>query len=143
MEELSIVPWNSVDAYGMHEMIQEYSAYSEACKPLDFLGAPDTNLYGVICAGRIIGVLRYSYNLYRECHGMIGISIRPCERNRGYGTDLLCKIKKQAAKHGKVLTACIDINNKSSISAFQKAGWGETGRKFEWKGSRTAVEYST
>lgn len=128
------------------EMLKEYAENNEECKPMNFKDDPNTLLMAVMNdEDKLVGVVRFTTKLWHECHGNVGVSIRPSERNKGYGRDVLSSmklfIKAMANRFRFKPKACIDEKNEVSIRLFEEAGWVRTGRKFDWKMNRKAVEF--
>ena len=80
--------------------------------------------YWLICQNRIVGTcnLRHELNDFlREFGGHVGFSVRPSERNKGYGTQMLRFVLKKAQELGImcVLVTC-DDNNIASAQVIEK-----------------------
>ncbi|MHC5061982.1 MAG: GNAT family N-acetyltransferase, partial [Planctomycetota bacterium] len=80
--------------------------------------------YWLICQGRIIGTcnLRHELNDFlREYGGHIGYSIRPSQRGKGYGSQMLTLALEKALELGikQVLVTC-DDNNIASARVIEK-----------------------
>ena len=139
MRNVKLVELDLVDTNAVNAMLQEYAANGEQCKPMNFLQDTNTRLYVIMDGSLAVGMVRKTSTLYRECHGKFGISVRPAERGKGYG--------RAAMKEAKVgwkcePTACIDRTNVRSIRMFERAGWERTGREFDWKNDRKAIEFA-
>lgn len=94
------------------------------------IGLPDgwvpASTYWLICQNRIVGTcnLRHELNDFlREFGGHVGFSIRPSERNKGYGTQMLRLLLKKTQELGieRVLATC-DDNNIASSRVIEKNG---------------------
>lgn len=138
MRNVQIVPLQNYDRAEVDRMLNEYSKSGEICKPMEFLHDENTTVF-IVADGRIaVGMIRTTRKLWRECHGKVGISIRPSLRGSGYGAAALSALKWDDES---VPTACVDVNNIRSIRMFEGAGWVRSGRVFDWKGNRKAVEF--
>ena len=84
------------------------------------------NIYWPICQGRIIGTCELRHRLTKELRnygGHIGYSIRPSQRNKGYGTKMLALALEKARMLGieQVLITCGD-DNIASVRIIEKNG---------------------
>jgi len=138
MKNVRIVPFLEIDMRDISMMLDEYARHGEDCKPMDFLKDTNTELFMIMADDYAVGMVRKTKKLYRECHGKLGISIRPAERRKGYGSATLEKLSLEKWWEP---TACVDKTNEMSIRMFEKAGWIRTGRIFDWKGDRKAIEF--
>ena len=99
--------------------------------------------YGFYADGELVGICRITYPLNYDANGMVGIGIRPACRGRGHAKEMIRMISLTCLERGIMNpTACIDEKNYKSIAAFRKAGWSETGKRFDWNGGRIAKEFS-
>ena len=85
-----------------------------------------TSTYWLLCQGRIIGTCDLRHRLtevLREFGGHIGYAIRPLERGKGYGSQMLglALEKAQALGIKQVLVTCAD-NNIASVRVIEKNG---------------------
>lgn len=94
------------------------------------IGLPDgwvpASTYWLVCQKRIIGTcnLRHELNDFlREFGGHVGYSIRPSERRRGFGTQMLRLLLEKAQELGieRLLVTC-DDNNIASARVIEKNG---------------------
>ncbi len=84
------------------------------------------NTYWLVCQGRIIGTCDLRHRLteaLRKFGGHIGFAIRPLERGKGYGSQMLglALEKAQALGIKQVLVTCAD-NNIASVRVIEKNG---------------------
>ena len=93
---------------------------------------------------RLAGLLRLTSKVTYPANGMLGYSIRPSERGKGYAKELLKLAKSWGAWHGMIpLTACVDVRNEISIHCLKAVGFKETGVVYNWDPNpepRKAVE---
>jgi predicted acetyltransferase len=94
------------------------------------IGLPDgwvpASTYWLICQGRIVGTcnLRHELNDFlREFGGHIGYSVRPSERGKGFGTQMLRLLLEKARVLGikRLLVTC-DDNNIASAKVIESNG---------------------
>lgn len=85
---------------------------------------------------RIIGMidLRHTLNEFLKDLGNCGYSVRPSERKKGYATEMLCKLTKEARAAGmKDLQISVEKQNTASRKVIQKNG-GVYERSFTFEG---------
>lgn len=74
---------------------------------------------------KIVGMidLRHTLNAFLKDLGNCGYSVRPSERKKGYATEMLCKLLKEAGKAGmKELHISVERQNTASRKVIQKNG---------------------
>lgn len=65
---------------------------------------------------RLVGIMDFRHSIEHpilsEYGGHIGYSVRPCERNKGFGTQMLSELLPKCKEHGlsKVLITCLASN---------------------------------
>jgi predicted acetyltransferase len=84
------------------------------------------NTYWLVCQRRIIGTCDIRHRLteaLRKFGGHIGYAIRPLERGKGYGSQMLALALEKAQALGikQVLVTCAD-NNIASVRVIEKNG---------------------
>ena len=109
--------------------------------------ADGRNLRYALCDnGHVVGLLRASKSVTYPANGMIGYSVRPSERRKGYGTDILEFAVELYHKLGfEHITACVNENNWKSVKTLEKAGFVRTGTTYDWLPDplpRRAIEFS-
>lgn len=94
------------------------------------IGLPEgwvpASTYWLVCQERIIGTCDLRHRLtekLRKFGGHIGYSVRPSERGKGYGTQMLALVLEKARALGikQVLVTCGD-NNIASVRVIEKNG---------------------
>ncbi len=74
---------------------------------------------------KIIGIadLRHQLNDFLKDFGHCGLSVRPSERRKGYGTEILRQLCLVAKEHGlSQLQLSVERNNTASIKMIEKNG---------------------
>ena len=88
----------------------------------------NSHLFFLVENGRILGAIQIRHHINHpnllETGGHIGYSIRPSERKKWYGDQMLALALKEAKKIGleKVLIACYETNM-GSRRVIEKNGW--------------------
>lgn len=88
---------------------------------------PSTTYLGIrISDGRLIGMIDLRHELtglFLKYNGQIGYSVRPTERKKGYASQMLSLVLKEAKRHGykRVLLCCNKANILSS-KVIQRCG---------------------
>ena len=103
----------SIDADDFEESVRREKGHTKG------IGFPEgwvpCNTYWLICKNRIIGTCELRHRLteaLRKYGGHIGYSVRPSQRGKGYGTQMvtLALQKTQALGIERVLVTCGDDN---------------------------------
>jgi len=114
----------SIDIENFTDSVQKEKNHSKG------IGLPDgwvpASTYWLICQNHIIGTcnLRHELNdCLREFGGHVGYSIRPSERRKGFGMQILKLLLNKAQNLGvvRILVTCYD-NNIASIRVIERNG---------------------
>jgi predicted acetyltransferase len=103
----------SIDIENFKESINQAKNHAKGIGlPVGWVPA---STYWLICQGRIVGTcnLRHELNDFlREFGGHIGYSVRPSERRKGFGTQMLRLLLEKVKELGidRLLVTCDDTN---------------------------------
>lgn len=89
--------------------------------------------FGLMVGDRLVGMLRISIKVNYPANGMIGYSIRPSERGKGYGKAIVAEALIKCICSGILpVTACVWEKNKVSLHILKGCGFTETGTVYDW-----------
>lgn len=115
---------------GLHnyEKYEDWLWLVKECEKPDntLLGVQASTYFAVRSDDTVVGCIELRHTLNESLAvigGHIGYSVAPMERNRGYATEMLKIMLKEAKKAGidKVLLTC-DIDNVASCKTIEKCG---------------------
>ena len=130
VEEFKTEGRDIINGIGSIEVENFTDSVQKAKNHVKGIGLPEgwvpASTYWLICQNRIVGTcnLRHELNDFlREFGGHVGFSVRPSERGKGYGTQMLELLLEKAQELGieRVLVTC-DDNNIASAQVIEKNG---------------------
>lgn len=126
--------WNEFITHGEKENVL-WELESMDVKPYYQIQKADerNKRFGFFIDRKMIGALRVSSAINHEASGKIGYSIRPTQRGKRYSILLLRMAAEYCNRQAiENVTACVDVQNTTSIHALRSSGFIETGRCFDW-----------
>ena len=90
---------------------------------------------------RLVGIGRISRHPKNYSSGNIGYGIRPQERKKGYGSQILFLLYTECKSRHFDCRACVENTNIPSIKTMAKTGFKRNGVTHDWGNGRIAYEY--